>query len=247
MNGEIISIKEVARETFELLLSARLPTSKAGQFVMVRVRDSIVPLLRRPMSIAGYDDGKLRLIFKKFGQGTEILSRLSVGDRLDVSRPYGNFFAPPEGKEVILVGGGVGIPPLLNYANSNPDAKPIVVVGGASKDNIFGVEEFKKTAKEIIITTVNGSLGIEGLLTKPLSSILKSHANAYIIACGPLLMLKAIDELCTKLKVDGELSMEEQMGCGFGVCLGCMIETGNGRQRVCVEGPVFKIGSIRWK
>lgn len=215
---------------------------------MIRVHEGISPLLRRPMSIARQDGNRASVIFKVVGEGTAILASKKEGDELDVIGPFGNFFQPPPGKKVIMVGGGVGIPPLLFFASQNRLLKPTVIIGGASGHDLFGVEELESFCSEVIVTTEDGSKGIKGLATDPLVELdaVKS-GQAHIIACGPSGMLKEIDRLCRKEGVQGELCTEERMACGFGVCLGCMVETTNGRKRVCVDGPVFKTGVIRWE
>ncbi len=247
MKVKIISNKKIARDALRLTVEAPFLSSKAGQFVMVKVSDSLVPLLRRPMSIAGHEGRELSIIYKTVGEGTKILATKKAGDEIDIDGPYGNWFDPPEGKKIIMVGGGAGIPPLLYFAkqNKNHGLNITAIVGGASKDDIFGLEELNNACRKTIITTNDGSDGIKGFTIDALKDI-ENVNNCHIISCGPLGMLEAIEAFCESNGVSAEVSTEEKMGCGFGVCLGCMVETVEGKKRVCVSGPVFKTGVIQW-
>jgi len=248
MKAVILEKREVARDCFELVLETSLPPSKAGQFVMVRVSDGPAPLLRRPMSIAGHDGNRMSMIFRAVGKGTAILAGKKEGDLLDVIGPFGNFFARPSDKKVVMVGGGVGIPPLLYFARQNSALKFLAVIGGRTADDIFGLEELEQNCEKVIVTTEDGSMGQRGLVIDPLKELdVVKNGEAWLAACGPTGMLKAVDELCGKTGVEGALSVEEKMACGFGVCLGCICDTVNGRKRVCVEGPIFRAGEIKWR
>ncbi|MBI3793468.1 MAG: dihydroorotate dehydrogenase electron transfer subunit [Nitrospinae bacterium] len=217
--------------------------AQPGQFVMIRVTDSVDPLLRRPMSIAGLANGRMSIVCAVLGKGTAILSEKSEGDFLDVTGPYGVGFNPPESETALLcVMGGVGTAPFL-FLKSRSNKKIIAFYGAADKDGLGIQTKFD----EMHFSTVDGSVGTKGLVT----DILLAHPeiknkNAFLLACGPKGMLKAVDQICVREKIQGELSLEERMGCGFGVCLGCMVETDEGNKRVCVEGPVFKAGTVKW-
>jgi dihydroorotate dehydrogenase electron transfer subunit len=222
------------------------PDEKAqpGQFIMVRVNDSNDPLLRRPMSIAGLKNGGMNIIYAVAGRGTAMLAEKTPGDFIDVIGPFGTAFDPPASAQNLLcVMGGVGAAPFVFYKDRNPGKKMTAFFGAANKDGLGIPTPFEET----IFATEDGSVGTKGLVTE----VLLSHpavkdSSSYVMACGPKGMLKAVDDICVKNKIPGELSLEERMGCGFGVCLGCVVGTPDGNKRVCVEGPVFKAGGIKW-
>jgi len=242
---KITGKRTIADNVHELQFDWPFGKAEAGQFVMIRVHIGLVPLLRRPMSIAGEDGGTASIIFKNVGEGTGILSSKSVGEEIDVLGPLGNPFSTPKEARVIMAGGGVGIPPLLFFARQNRHLNISAVIGGATKNDIFGVEELKRYCKDVTVTTDDGSSGIKGLVTAPLPGLIKDKSD-FIIACGPKGMLKAIDNLCKEHGIDGQISTEEKMACGFGVCLGCIVKTVNGNRRTCMSGPVFNTGVIEW-
>jgi dihydroorotate dehydrogenase electron transfer subunit len=219
--------------------------AKPGQFVMVRVSESADPLLRRPMSIAGLRDGRMDVIYNVAGRGTSLMAEKKGGETIDVIGPFGNGFTAPENADSILcVMGGVGAAPFLFLKNRNKDRKMVAFYGAANKDGL-GI---KIPMDELHFATEDGSFGRRGLVTDVLlEHPAMKNRDAHIMACGPKGMLKAVDEICVNHKISGELSLEERMGCGFGVCLGCAVETDAGNKRACVEGPVFKSGTIKWR
>lgn len=243
MKSKIISNAEVKRGYFRM--EFEFPgVATPGQFVMLKVAENNDPLLRRPMSIAGLDNGVMSVIFKVVGRGTALLAEKQAGEHIDVIGPFGTVFSPPAAATVLLVGGGIGIAPLLFWAKRNPLRKAAVFIGGATENDILCGKEFL----EAHIATENGSLGRKGLVTAPLvEHPAYKDKTGYLLACGPTGMLKAIDQLAAKDGLRGELSLEERMGCGFGVCLGCVCDTTGGRKRMCVEGPVFKTGEVLWR
>ena len=208
-----------------------------GQFVNIAIEGCY---LRRPISVCDYDNGSITLIYKVVGRGTEIMSRMQVGEKLDVLTGLGNGFslsAPTE--RPLLVGGGVGVPPLYNLAKKLKQAgkKVQVVLGFNRADEIFYAEEFKALGVDVHIATVDGSVGVKGFVT----DAMKELEFDYIYTCGPLPMLKAI---YSASECDGEFSFEERMGCGFGACMGCSCQTTKGSKRICKEGPVLKRDEI---
>ncbi len=244
MKTKIISNLQIAPGYFQLAFEASF-SAKPGQFVMIRADEGSDPLLRRPMSLAGCGDGNAEIIYKVVGAGTSLMSQKRAGDILDVIGPFGNYFDPPENAEnILLIGGGIGISPLLFYARRNNGHSITAFIGGATKNDILMVDEFEKNCNETIVVTEDGSAGTRGLVLAPAEKFFK---KGHIMSCGPVGMLKKADSLSTKLGASGEISMEEMMGCGFGVCLGCIVETRNGPKRVCVEGPVFKTGVLKWR
>ena len=213
----------------------------AGQFVEIAL-DGLY--LRRPISVCNYEEGELTLIYKVVGKGTDLMSQMAEGTQLDVLTGLGNGFnIEHECKKPLLVGGGVGVPPLYRLTRDLiARGKDVTVVLGFNTEaEIFYAEKFEETGAKVIIATADGSVGIKGFVT---NAIAESGVEAdYFYSCGPLPMLKA---LCQSLEIDGEVSLEERMGCGFGICMGCSIQTTKGAKRVCKEGPVFKKEEVIW-
>ena len=208
-----------------------------GQFVNIAIEGCY---LRRPISVCDYDNESITLIYKVVGRGTEIMSRMQAGEKLDVLTGLGNGFSLSASTEQpLLVGGGVGVPPLYNLAKKLKQAgkKVQVVLGFNRADEIFYAEEFKALGVDVHIATVDGSVGVKGFVT----DAMKELEFDYIYTCGPLPMLKAI---YSASECDGEFSFEERMGCGFGACMGCSCQTTKGSKRICKEGPVLKRDEI---
>ncbi|MBQ2395292.1 MAG: dihydroorotate dehydrogenase electron transfer subunit [Alistipes sp.] len=208
-----------------------------GQFVNIAVEGCY---LRRPISVCDYDNESITLIYKVVGQGTEIMSHMQAGEKLDVLTGLGNGFSLSATTErPLLIGGGVGVPPLYNLAKKLKEAgKNVQVVLGFNRaDEIFYAEEFKALGVDVHIATVDGSVGVKGFVT----DAMKELEFDYIYTCGPLPMLKAIYNAS---ECDGEFSFEERMGCGFGACMGCSCQTKKGSKRICKEGPVLKRDEI---
>jgi dihydroorotate dehydrogenase electron transfer subunit len=197
------------------------------------------------MSIAGLHDDAMTIIYSVAGRGSAILAGMKSGERVDVIGPFGNGFTIPQYAEKILcVMGGVGTAPFIFLKNRNEGRRFVAFYGAANKEGLGIPVAFP----EVNFVTIDGSAGKKGLVTE----ILMEHPainekNNLILACGPTGMLKAVDAICVKYGIPGQLSLEEKMGCGFGVCLGCVVETTEGKKRVCVEGPVFKAGSVKWR
>ena len=208
-----------------------------GQFVNIAVEGCY---LRRPISVCDYDEKSITLIYKVVGRGTEIMSRMQQGETLDVLTGLGNGFSTAATTECpVLVGGGVGVPPLYNLAKKLHAAgkKVQVVLGFNRADEIFYADEFRALGVDVLIATVDGSVGVKGFVTDAMKQI----SFDYVYTCGPLPMLKAI---YAATESDGEYSFEERMGCGFGACMGCSCQTTKGSKRICKEGPVLKRDEI---
>ena len=215
--------------------------TRAGQFVEIAL-DGLY--LRRPISVCNYEEGVLTLIYKVVGKGTDLMSQMAEGTQLDVLTGLGNGFnINHECKKPLLVGGGVGVPPLYRLTRDliARGKEVTVVLGFNTESEIFYAEKFEEAGAKVIIATADGSVGVKGFVT---TAIAESGVEAdYFYSCGPLPMLKA---LCQSLEIDGEVSLEERMGCGFGICMGCSIQTTKGAKRVCKEGPVFKKEEVIW-
>ncbi|MDE6539960.1 MAG: dihydroorotate dehydrogenase electron transfer subunit, partial [Ruminococcus sp.] len=219
----------------------------AGQFVHIRTGNFT---LRRPVSICGIDSekGTLRIVFEVRGEGTAEISRLNQGDVIDMLAPLGHGFTiNPEFKKVILIGGGIGTPPMLPLAEIY-GTKATVITGFRSADAVILQEDFKKTGAETILCTDDGTTGIHGFVTTPFSEIITGAEAVY--ACGPMPMLKNIAGICKENNIFCEISLEERMACGIGACLGCACRTVRNDEEyfahVCKDGPVFNAEEVLW-
>ena len=228
---EIKSNEQIAKNVYRMQLSGDTTGILPGQFVNIRVQGQF---LRRPISVCNIADGILTIIYKVVGVGTEAMSHLPVGTQLDVLTVLGNGYdLSKAGDEPLLVGGGVGVPPMYMLARQLRElGKNVrVILGFNTKDEVFYEEEFRALGCDVTVTTVDGSHGVKGFVTNALDG-----QQSYYYTCGPLPMIKA---LLQAAGTNGEVSMEERMGCGFGACMGCTIQTTQGPKRVCKEGPVF--------
>ena len=206
--------------------------TNCGQFVDLRLPEKY---LRRPISVCDYDETTLTLIYKVVGSGTEIMASLPVGTKLDVLTGLGNGYDTSlSGDRPLLVGGGVGVPPMYNLCKKliSQGKKPQVVLGFNVKNEIFLAEQFRALGAEVFIATADGSVGTKGFVT----DVVKNLSYTYFYSCGPMPMFKAMENVLT---TSGQYSFEERMGCGFGACMGCTIQTKSGYKRVCKDGPVF--------
>ena len=191
--------------------------------------------LRRPISVNDWGENSLTLIYKVVGHGTEQMAQLPAGTRLDVLTGLGNGYnTTVSGDHPVLVGGGVGVPPLYGLCKAllAQGKHPAVVLGFNKASEIFLADEFRDLGVAVHIATADGSVGTQGFVT----DVLKALPYSYFYACGPLPMFKAMEKV---VSTAGQYSMEERMGCGFGACMGCSIQTKSGAKRVCKDGPVF--------
>ena len=228
---EIKSNEQIAKNVYRMQLCGDTMGIQPGQFVNIRVQGQF---LRRPISVCNITDGVLTIIYKVVGVGTEAMSHLPVGTPLDVLTVLGNGYdLSKAGDKPLLVGGGVGVPPMYMLARQLREmGKEVkVILGFNTQDEVFYEEEFRALGCDVTVTTVDGSHGVKGFVTNAVDG-----QQSYYYTCGPLPMIKA---LLQALGTNGEVSMEERMGCGFGACMGCTIQTTIGPKRVCKEGPVF--------
>ena len=211
-----------------------------GQFVNIQLEGMF---LRRPISVCDYDESTLTLIYKAVGKGTEAMSQMTPGVELDLLTGLGNGYdLTLSGEHPVLIGGGVGVPPMYNLAKKLiTEGKTVsVILGFNTKPEIFYEQEFKDLGCEVFVTTVDGSYGIKGFVTNALEQI----PYTYFYTCGPEPMLKAVYRFS---KTSGQMSFEKRMGCGFGACMGCSCKTITGYKRICKEGPVMKKEEILWE
>ena len=247
----VISNRALTKTHFELCLDAPAIANAAvpGQFVHVACGHS--HLLRRPISICETKDGFLRLVFEVRGEGTEWLSRRKAGDVLDILGPLGKGTFPlfeNDPRPVLLVGGGVGVPPLLSVARARPAH---VVLGYRNEAAMILYRDFLASSDTVMIATDDGSVGTHGTVAEPVRRLLEQNDYAGVLACGPKPMLRAVCDLAKEKDVPCYVSMEERMGCGVGACLVCVCKTkhedGEHNSRVCMDGPVFPAEKVVWE
>ena len=213
---------------------------RPGQFVNIQL-DGLY--LRRPISVCDFEDGKLTIIYKVVGKGTEQMSWMDIGAKLDILTGLGNgYFTEFSGDKPVLIGGGVGVPPLYNLAKTliKEGKAPTVIIGFNTASEIFYKEEFEALGVPVLVATADGSVGVKGFVTDALKQV---EGYTHIYTCGPEPMLKAI---YNATEVDGSFSFEERMGCGFGACMGCSCKTKYGNKRICKDGPVLLREEIIW-
>ncbi len=246
----VVDNKKLNKDFFLLVLTppGRLPEMKPGQFVQVKVEGSPETFLRRPFSIhdVSYSENTLKLLIQIAGKGTETMSGLSTGDSLNVVYPLGNSFSLPQKNEnILLAGGGCGIAPLLflgKYLNEN-GFTPDILLGFKSSERVMEYDEYAALGR-IFLTTEDGSMGKKGFITD--HPVLSTNIYDVIHCCGPEAMMKTMAAYCRTNSVRCEVSLENLMACGFGVCLCCTVETVRGNLCTCTEGPVFNIIDLKW-
>ena len=238
---EILFNFELAPNVFRMVLKGDTTALLSpGQFVNIKI-DGLY--LRRPISVFDYDKETITLIYKVVGVGTEKMAKMVAGDKLDLLVGLGNGFnAEKPCKNPLVIGGGVGIPPLYGLCKEliKFGKKTTVMLGFNTASEMFYEEVFKLLGADVYVTTVDGSYGVKGFVT----DVLKDLDYDYFYTCGPLPMLKAV---ANAAETSGQLSLEERMGCGFGACMGCTCKTVNGAKRVCKDGPVFEKEEIEWQ
>lgn len=244
MKQSIFTIEENTALTASVyrmtLLGDTSDITNCGQFVNVLL-DGFY--LRRPISVCDRVEGKLTLVYKVVGKGTEKMSRMQAGEKLDILTGLGNGYdLAPAGDKPLLLGGGVGVPPMYLLAKDliAQGKKVSVILGFNTKDEIFYEDEFRALGADVTVTTVDGSYGIKGFVT----DAMKTMDYTYFYTCGPEPMLKAV---WNASETSGQFSFEERMGCGFGACMGCSCKTLTGNKRICKEGPVLRKEEILWQ
>ena len=243
MKQEIFKIQsqeKIANGVYLMKLSGNTDEITAsGQFVNIKLNGFF---LRRPISVCDYDKNSLTLIYKTVGEGTKEMSKYENGTELDILVGLGNGYDTlRSGDKPLLVGGGVGVPPLYNLCKKliGEGKTPTVILGFNKKEDVFFEEEFKKLGAKVYVTTASGEYGIKGFVTDAMNDL----DYTYFYSCGPEPMLKAIYDKST---TEGELSFEERMGCGFGACMGCSCKTKYGNKRICKDGPVLRKEEVIW-
>lgn len=239
--------------------------AKSGQFLMFRVQRSLPPLLRRPFGVfrVGFlppdcegmpEKEYVEILYKVTGRGTMIMAELHEGDHVELLGPLGRGFECDPGKpEKILVGGGIGLVPLFMLASELVETYSVrLLMGGRTRDDILAVTEFERLGVETYVSTDDGSLGEEGLVTQVLERKLRKYPDAEVFACGPMPMLKAVNLVCNEHAVALQVSLEEFMACGVGACLGCVVKGAGHTEEnpsylcTCKVGPVFRAERLDW-
>lgn len=237
---KIVSNKPLTKDVFEMILSGDTSAITApGQFINIKLEGFY---LRRPISICDYDINTVTILYKVVGGGTEAMSRLESGAELDILCGLGNGFdVSKSGEKPVLIGGGVGVPPLYNLCKKLIESgkKVTVILGFNTASEIFYKEKFESLGAEVYVSTVDGSSGVKGFVT----DVLKNIDYDYFFTCGPMPMFRAIEKIASS---SGQYSFEERMGCGFGACMGCSCKTKYGNKRICRDGPVLEREEIIW-
>jgi dihydroorotate dehydrogenase electron transfer subunit len=236
----IISNEKIAKNTYKMVLEGTGEGCAPGKFVNIKI-DGL--FLRRPISVCNYEDGKLTLIYKAVGKGTEAMAKMSAGKELNVLAYLGNGYdLSKSGDEPMLIGGGVGVPPLYMCAKKliAEGKKVTVILGFNTAEEVFCKEDFEALGARVLIATADGSVGTKGFVTDAMKEV---DSYSYFYTCGPEPMLKAI---YGAVSTSGEFSFEERMGCGFGACVGCTCKTKYGNKRICKDGPVLVKEEIIW-
>mgnify|MGYP000868478600 FL=1 len=236
---KILSNEPLTKDVYKMVLEGDTEYITApGQFINIALDGKY---LRRPISVCDYDEDCITIIYKVVGEGTEQMSALKIGTVLDVLTGLGNGYDISKSTKPLLIGGGVGVPPMYNLAKTliANGQVPTVILGFNTVDEVFYEHEFKALGCDVFVTTADGSYGIKGFVTDALAGI----DFDYFYTCGPLPMFKAIYNAVDK---DGQFSFEERMGCGFGACMGCSCKTKYGNKRICKDGPVLEKEEIIW-
>ena len=233
--------KNIAEKVYKMILSGDTSAiTNSGQFINIKLDGFF---LRRPISVCDYDEKTVTIIYKVVGAGTEKMSRTQKGEKLDILTGLGNGYdLTKSGNTPLLIGGGVGVPPMYNLCKNliNRNKKVSVILGFNSHSDVFYEEEFKRLGAEVYVTTADGSYGQKGFVT----DAMKDLSYSYFYACGPEMMLKNVHK---QAKTSGQMSFEERMGCGFGACMGCSCKTLAGNKRICKDGPVMETEEIIWE
>lgn len=253
--GTIRKNEKVAKDIYRMVLSVPeiSGAAKPGQFVNLRLDEKLDPLLRRPISLHEIDpeEGTVSMLYLVVGKGTELLSKMEPGEKIDVLGPLGNGFTTEfEGEYAVLAGGGIGIAPLYPLAKAlcEQKKKVILAVGAKNEAYLTDTAPYEELGVEVHIATDDGSFGRKGFVTDLILELKEAGKCDYVYACGPTPMLRSVENAAAAHDIKGQVSTESNMGCGLGVCLCCpnKVKAG-GYKRTCVDGPVFEIGELDYE
>ena len=238
-DAKIVKNERIAKDIWRMELQTNIcKEAKPGQFIEITVPGFF---LRRPISICEIKEDGLVIIYKVLGEGTLKMTELKENEILNVFGPLGNGFPIEDKEAVLLVGGGVGLPPMYQVCKEyvNKGTKVDVVIGANDAESVFYVDEFKALCNHVYVATMDGSYGSKGTVMNAIAD--NNVTSTYLLSCGPLPMLKALNQVYE----DGYISVEARMACGMGACMGCVVKDVEGHSlRVCKDGPVFKIGRV---
>ena len=237
---KVISNEKIAKDVFRMVMEGDTSSITCGQFVNIQI-DGLY--LRRPISVCEVVGDKLTIIYKVVGKGTEVMSNMTEGTELDVLTGLGNGYnLEISGQKPLLIGGGVGVPPMYQLAKDLvAQGKEVTVILGFNKAcEVFYKDEFETLGAKVYVATADGSVGTKGFVTHVMATL---DDYTYVYTCGPEPMLKAV---YNESKTSGQFSFEERMGCGFGACMGCSCKTKYGNKRICKDGPVLEREEIIW-
>lgn len=256
MEGKVIFNKKLNEKYYLMEIESEefVKDAKPGQFMMVKPQQYdylFEPLLRRPFGICNIIGSRFQILYILIGKGTNLLSNIKSDTMIQFSAPLGNFFKIQDEKRVAVVGGGVGIAPMLYWSKilKNNNISVDLFYGGKTTDDILLLDEFGKYCDQIFITTEDGSMGYKGVISDIYSEHITNYEKAY--ACGPKKMLEVLTSISLSNNSKIDVSLDERMACGMGACLGCLIYTKNihgdiEQKRCCVEGPIFNGAEIVW-
>ncbi len=236
----IISNEKIAKNTYKMVLSGTACGCAPGKFVNIKIDGFF---LRRPISVCDQEGDKLTLVYKAVGKGTEKMAAMTAGEKLNILAYLGNGYdLSKSGDAPLLIGGGVGVPPLYMCARKLIDEgkKVTVILGFNTAEEVFYKDEFESLGARVLVATADGSVGTKGFVTDAMKEV---DTYSYFYTCGPEPMLKAV---YAATATSGEFSFEERMGCGFGACVGCTCKTKYGNKRICKDGPVLVKEEIIW-
>lgn len=250
LKAKLLSNKRVKDNYLHCILEAPAIAKNArpGEFVNIRITDTLDPLLRRPLSIHAVKGRIIEVLYEVVGRSTQVLSEKKAGESLDIIGPLGNGFSILDTRYSILVAGGMGVAPLVFLAKKIGGRRATVLIGAKTKNHIHCEKEFKELGCEVKVSTDDGSKGFKGRITGLLKNLLSTTDSrlSNIYACGPRPMLKEIALISKEKNIPAQISLEEHMACGIGACLGCVVNTKDGYKRVCKDGPVFEAKKIIW-
>lgn len=246
----IVANEKVCDRFIQMSLNAPdlAKTGKPGQFLNVRASETLDPFFRRPFGIYRFDEHRVDMLIEIRGQGTQLIAQKKPGDTLDVLGPLGKPFTMPSEKvtHVVMVGGGIGVAPLLSLADALKDSgKNLILLYGARDSSyIFDLNFFKDAGCETYVATDDGSAGKKGRVSELYDKVPLDAEKTLLAVCGPIPMMKSVQEFAQKNGLSGECSCEEVMACGIGACLGCVVKTTSGYKTACHEGPVFDLQEV---
>ena len=241
INTEVIENAEVAGNIYKLVVKANM-VATPGQFIQVRLPSDEFTL-RRPFGIVSNNHGAVKMFYRVVGRGTEYLTTVKAGTMINLLGALGNGFNILKKSKILLVGGGLGLAPLI-FAASEAESVDVLIGGKNADEANFWAAEFKGLVDNLYIATDDGSVGTHGFVTELLPKVLSASKYSAILTCGPEIMMKRVATLAKENNIPCQVSLEKRMGCGLGACLSCSIDTIRGRRKICKDGPIFNAEEV---